>query len=53
MKRKYRREEFLKISLMANLALYAKPFSVLLSTENVIYYKKEDKEYDVLRKGFN
>ena len=53
MSRKYKRKEFLKISLMANIALYAKPFSVLLSTDNVVYYKKEDKEYDVLRKGFN
>jgi FAD binding domain-containing protein/berberine-like enzyme len=62
MQKKYRRKEFLKISLMANLALYVKPFSmpdetvaapVLQSTENVTYYKKEDKEYEVLRKGFN
>jgi hypothetical protein len=62
MKKNYHRKEFLKLSLMANLALYAKPFSinnkknaaqVLSSTNNVIYYKKEDKEYDILRRGFN
>ena len=53
MPKKYKRKEFLKISLMANIALYAKPFSVLLSNDNVVYYKKDDKEYDVLRKGFN
>ena len=62
MSKKCDRKEFLKMSLLANVALCVNPFSGnkkidgllnLLSDENVIYYQKGDKEYDVLRKGFN
>ena len=58
--KKYQRKDFLKMSLMANVALCADPFlgnkkiaDLLLQDENVIYYKNGDKEYDILRKGFN
>jgi FAD/FMN-containing dehydrogenase len=62
MSKKCDRKEFLKMSLLANVALYVNPFlgnkkidrlSNLLPDENVIYYQKGDKEYDILRKGFN
>src|SRR5579863_1411223 len=62
MAKKYQRKEFLKIALMANVGLCINPFSSSKqiaaapfspSEENVIYYRKENKEYDILRKGFN
>ncbi|HEY4874460.1 MAG TPA: FAD-binding oxidoreductase [Puia sp.] len=60
MSKKYQRKDFLKMSLMANVGLCVNPFLVnkkiadfLLRDENVIYYKNGDKEYDILRKGFN
>jgi hypothetical protein len=60
MSKKYHRKDFLKMSLLANVALCADPFlgnkkiaDLLLQEENVIYYKNGDKQYDILRKGFN
>jgi len=60
MNKKYHRKDFLKMSLMANIALCANPFlfnkkidDFLLADENVVYYQNGDKEYDILRKGFN
>ncbi|HEX4374388.1 MAG TPA: FAD-binding oxidoreductase, partial [Puia sp.] len=60
MSKKYQRKDFLKMSLMANVGLCVDPFLInkkiagfLLQDENVIYYKDGDKEYDILRKGFN
>ena len=51
---------FENVALMANVGLCVNPFLVnkkitgfLLPDENVIYYKNGDKEYDVLRQGFN
>ena len=60
MTKKYQRKEFLKLALMTNLGLYATPLNFLVSKnlltgkdDNVLYYKKGDAEYDILRKGFN
>ena len=60
MPKKYQRKEFLKLALMTNLGLYAAPLNFLASKkpltgtgDNVLYYKKGDAEYDILRKGFN
>jgi hypothetical protein len=60
MSKKYQRMDFLIMSLMANVGLCVNPFLInkkiaafLLLNENVIYYKNGDKEYDILRKGFN
>lgn len=63
MQKKYRRKEFLKLTLMANLGLMIRPpallasnnftKSVTLSNADVTYYKKSDADYDLLRKGFN
>jgi UDP-N-acetylenolpyruvoylglucosamine reductase len=64
MLKKYQRKEFLKLALLTNLGLLSKPLHGLaasetpaqqqaLSNSNVQYYKKEDAEYDALRRGFN
>lgn len=55
----YSRKEFLKIASLANIALFtipikslAEPFSPK-NSDNVVYYKKIDKQYEDFRKGFN
>ncbi len=63
MQNKFKRKEFLKLALLANLGLIAKPFegfseftgkySTTLSNDNVTYFKKGDADYELLRKGFN
>ena len=60
MQKKYQRKDFLKLALLANAAILAKPFQlfaandpVLPAPENVTYYKKGDVEYERLRQGFN
>lgn len=57
------RKKFLRLSMLAPLGLAARPlesfvekFSVdktLLQTDNVMFYKAGDAEYENLRKGFN
>jgi FAD/FMN-containing dehydrogenase len=53
------RKQFLKLALLTNLGLVLKPgkiFSnkkIVQAADNVLYYKKGDAEYEVLRKGFN
>src|SRR5579862_335885 len=60
MSKKYHRKDFLKMSLLTNFGLCANPLLLhkqitdfLRADENVVYYKNGDREYDVLRKGFN
>ena len=64
MPKKYQRKEFIKLALLTNLGLYSQPLKLFatagvnkktasLPGDNVIYYKKENPEYDILRKGFN
>lgn len=61
MEKKYKRKEFLKMAILANAALYAKPLlgfghSFLPETapaDGVIYYRKGEALYEELRKGFN
>ncbi|MEP6674597.1 MAG: FAD-dependent oxidoreductase [Ferruginibacter sp.] len=64
MAKKIHRKDFLKLAVLANLSLYAKPFEFLVkekqtadknpaSLSNVTYYKKGDVEYEKLRQGFN
>ncbi len=63
MQNQFKRKEFLKLALLANLGLIAKPlegfseqfgkYSPALSNDNVTYFKKGDAEYELLRKGFN
>lgn len=63
MQNKLKRKEFLKLALLANLGLIAKPlkgfseltgkYSTPFSNDNVTYFKKGDAEYELLRKGFN
>ena len=64
MPNKFHRKDFLKLAVLANLSLYAKPIEFLatkqliqvdepFNNDNVIFYKKEDAEYDKLRHGFN
>lgn len=63
MQNKLKRKEFLKLALLANLALLAKPlegfseftlkYSKALSNDNVTYFTKGDTDYELLRKGFN
>ena len=60
---KYHRKEFLKLAFLTNAAIYAKPLQIfaetflpnnlLLSVNNVDYFKKGDEQYEILRKGFN
>ncbi|MEP7237554.1 MAG: FAD-binding oxidoreductase [Ferruginibacter sp.] len=63
MQNKFKRKEFLKLALFANIGLIAKPlegfsagfskYSNPFSNENVTYFKKGDADYEILRKGFN
>jgi len=64
MPKKYKRQEFLKLMLLGNLALLSRPLQTLASDkrqisarpasgDNVVYYRKGDAEYETLRKGFN
>jgi len=63
MQNQFKRKEFLKLALLANLGLITKPlegfsgqfgkYSTVLSNDNVTYFKKGDVEYELLRKGFN
>lgn len=53
------RKQFLKLALLTNLGLLLKPENILSetaalqTTDNVLYYKQGDAEYEILRKGFN
>ena len=53
------RKQFLKLALLTNLGLVLKPENIFSSTKqiptanNVLYYKRGDAEYELLRKGFN
>ncbi|UEG50826.1 FAD-binding oxidoreductase [Ferruginibacter lapsinanis] len=63
MSKKYHRKDFLKLALLTNAAIYAKPIQsfaenflpkdILLSDKNVDYFKKGDPQYEILRSGFN
>lgn len=63
MQNQLKRKEFLKLALLANLGLIAKPlegfsghfstYSPAPSNDNVTFFKKGDAEYELLRKGFN
>jgi FAD binding domain/Berberine and berberine like len=64
MPQQYPRKEFLKLAILSNLALLARPLDVLAhpkslpplplaSNSNVTYYKKGEGPYETLRKGFN
>ncbi len=63
MQKRIKRKDFLKLALLTNLGLIAKPLESIaasfskhpqeLSNDNVTYYKKGDAEYELLRKGFN
>jgi FAD/FMN-containing dehydrogenase len=64
MPQQYPRKAFLKLAILSNLALLAKPLHLLAlpksqpplplaSNSNVTYYKKGDGPYETLRKGFN
>ncbi|MBI3883393.1 MAG: FAD-binding oxidoreductase, partial [Sphingobacteriales bacterium] len=62
MQNKFHRKDFLKLAVLANASLLTKPvqaFTDNLSAVipslsiNVVYYKKGDAQYEVLRKGFN
>lgn len=63
MQNKFKRKDFLKLALLTNLALMAKPLEVFSekfadlnfpsSNDNVRYFKKGDADYNLLRKGFN
>jgi len=64
MQKKYHRKDFLKLALLTNLSFYSKPLHFLAGEkkdteessagkENLVYYKKGDPQYEVLRKGFN
>jgi hypothetical protein len=63
MQNKFRRKEFLRLALLGNLSLLAKPLESFserfgkyispVSNDNVSYFKKGDAEYESLRKGFN
>jgi len=63
MQNKFKRKDFLRLALLGNLGLLAKPLEVFserfgkyispLSNDNVSYFKKGDAEYELLRKGFN
>ncbi len=64
MPQQYPRKEFLKLAILSNLALLAKPLDLLAhpktlpalplaSNSNVTYYKKGEGPYETLRKGFN
>ena len=55
----YSRKEFLKIASLANIALFTVPLKSLCEpfspkhSDNVVFYKQTDKQYDDFRKGFN
>lgn len=63
MQKNFKRKEFLKLALLANLGLITKPleafsgqfakYSTPFSNDNVTYFKKGDADYEILRKGFN
>lgn len=63
MQNKLKRKQFLKLALLANMGLIAKPlegfaefarkYSPPFSNDHVTYFKKGDAEYELLRKGFN
>jgi hypothetical protein len=61
MPKKYERKDFLKLAVLANVALYTQPLHAALkeitlppvSSLNVTYYKNGDIQYDQLRQGFN
>lgn len=63
MQKRIKRKDFLKLALLTNLGLMAKPlegfsaslgkYSLPSSGDNVTYLKKGDADYEVLRKGFN
>lgn len=55
-----KRKDFIKTSLLANAGLWLNPANVLagfnklaLSSDHVVYYKKDAPEYETLRRGFN
>ncbi len=53
------RKKFLQLSLLAPLSLAAEPLSFInsnslpVNSDNVVYYKAGDDQYEALRKGFN
>lgn len=53
------RKDFLKLSLLAGIGVFGRRRNLFEDdffyqpTTNVVYYKKGDAEYDLLRKGFN
>ena len=59
MQKKIERKEFLKLAMLSNFALIAKPlesfsesfqkYSIPVSNENVTYFKKGDADYETLR----
>ena len=64
MSNKIHRKDFLKLAVLANLSLYAKPIEFIatkqidktdgaFNTDNVTFYKNTDVEYETLRHGFN
>jgi hypothetical protein len=59
MQQKYPRKDFLKLTLLTNLALFFKPPGIFSApanapgNDNVVYYKGGTPEYEILRKGFN
>jgi hypothetical protein len=63
MQNQFKRKEFLKLALLANLGLITKPlkgfseqigkYATAVSNNNVTYFKKGDAAYELLRKGFN
>lgn len=55
---KIARKDFVKLSLLTNLALAGKPLSLFAkdlykANDNVVYYKEGNIQYETLRKGFN
>jgi len=59
MPEKINRKDFISLSFLASLSLYGKSFHLFDKAffyppeTNVIYYKKGDTQYELLRKGFN
>ena len=64
MQKKYQRKAFLKLVMLGNIGLLSTPYNFLtpkkqsidkpsVSNDDVVYYKKDDAEYEILRKGFN
>lgn len=63
MQNNIKRKDFLKLALLTNLGLMAKPigsfaerfekYTIPQSNDNVTYFKKGDADYELLRKGFN